>query len=442
MPLPALRSGTVGNPLSGRPLLVYVNVPFCNSKCHFCDWVTRVPVADLRLESRSPQRRAYVGALTRQIAGHAPHLLDAGYIPRIMYWGGGTASILSNDEIRAVHGALARHYPMDDVVEATIESSPDSLDPAKLSLLRSLGFNRISIGVQAFAEERLRMIGRSHSLEQARSSVREAAAAGFDNINIDLIVGFSDQEADEVRSTIEQALELPVNHFSVYPYRASHGTVLRRRISRGQAELDMRRQLDCYLTAREMLEAAGHREYAMSYFGSPQCLADDAYYRLTCDWIGFGSGANSLLNGRYLTNEQGELLRFTSRPLEFDHDVPAHSGGVATNFLAQALTTYLGADARLFEERLGLSLRRLCEIPEVYAYLQRMSRFGELVVDRQGVRIAPDTLAATFVGLSWIDLPVPIGSDADGSDAAGSDADGSDAGGAVAHGTEPAGVAR
>jgi coproporphyrinogen III oxidase-like Fe-S oxidoreductase len=405
MPLPALAPPPTGAP--ERPLLVYLNIPFCNSKCHFCDWVAKVPVRDLRLTAETPQRRGYVESLQAQIDGHAEPLSEAGYRPRIMYWGGGTASILTLDEIQAIHGQLTRRMNLSGLHEATIEGSPESLDPKKLELLRSLGFNRISIGVQAFSDDRLRTIGRSHSADQAVEAVLDAAAAGFDNINIDLIVGFPDQPVEEVTRTVARAVQLPVNHFSVYPYRASPGTVLRKQVGRGQRNLDMLRQLACYEEAASVLLDAGHAQYAMSYFGTPRCQSDEAYYRLTMDWIGFGSGANSLLGGRYLNNDQGGLSRFTADPLAFDRDVPAASTPMAMYFLAQALTTTEGVGARLFEERTGASLRQTCEVSEVNAYLERMNEYGGLEVDAEGIRVRPENLARTFVGLSWIDLPTP-----------------------------------
>ena len=392
-----------------KPLLVYVNVPFCNSKCHFCDWVANVPVRDLRLRSESPSRRRYLDALRAQVAAHAPGLVADGYRPRIMYWGGGTASILDCSEIEHVFSSLTGHLDLGGLAEATIEGSPESLEPDKLHLLRDLGFNRISIGVQAFDDVRLRKIGRSHSADQALTSIDAARAAGFDNINIDLIVGFPDQDLAEVDKTMRQAVTLPVNHFSVYPYRASPGTVLRKQVNRGDAELNMRRQLSAYRLAGDILTGSGFPEYAMSYFGAPRCQSDEAYYQLTMDWIGFGSGANSVLRRRYLNNTQGFLHRYNERPGEFDTDVPAGSPRLTTYFLAQALTTAEGIDARHFQERTGIPLRTACEEPEVYAYLERMSRYGELVVDRNGIRVRREDMARMFVALSWIDLPNTTG---------------------------------
>jgi oxygen-independent coproporphyrinogen-3 oxidase len=380
-------------------------VPFCNSKCHFCDWVVQVPVGDLRLGAQSPGRVRYLNTLATQIRAHAPVLQADGYRPEIIYWGGGTASILSAPEIEQVYGCLAEEFDLSGIRESTIEGSPESLDPDKLRLLRQIGFNRISIGVQSFDDARLRGIGRAHSADQAGAAVRAAAAAGFENVNIDLIVGFPGQSLSEVEQSVRTAVELPINHFSIYPYRASLGTVLRKQINRGNRHLDLNEQFLAYRRAHDVLTAHGFPEYAMSYFGAPRCQSDEAYYQLRMDWIGFGSGANSLINHRYLSNKHGQLHRFNENPTTFDLNAPTASPGLTMHFLSQALTTAEGMDARLFQERTGTPLRVACSHPEVNAYLKKMTKYGRLIVDRTGIRIRREDISRVYVGLNWIETP-------------------------------------
>jgi cytochrome P450/coproporphyrinogen III oxidase-like Fe-S oxidoreductase len=395
--------GGLAAPSLARPVLLYVNIPFCNSKCHFCDWVTEIPVRDLRMTSQASGRLRYLHALQTQVRSQAPALVAAGYHPEIMYWGGGTASILEPGEIETIYGAIAAEIDLDGIAEATIEGSPDSMDIAKLRLLRQLGFNRISIGVQSFEDHRLHKIGRAHSAAQAVKSIEAARAAGFDNVNLDLIVGFPDESLDEVARTARRAAALPVNHFSVYPYRASPGTVMRKQLNRTDRRSDLGHQLDAYRLTSDVLEHHGFAEYAMSYFGGPRCQSDEAYYRLLMDWAGFGSGANSLLGHRFLANKRGQLHRYNARPTEFDVDVPASSPPATLYFLSQALTTIEGMDARLFQERTGVSLRSACGCPEVMSYLESMSEHGRLIIDRNGIRLHREDIAQTYIALNWID---------------------------------------
>ena len=324
-----------------------------------------------------------------------------------MYWGGGTASILSLAEIEALHGALAATFPLGGIAEATIESSPETLDLAKLRLLRSLGFNRISIGVQSFDDARLRMIGRAHSAATAESSIGLARQAGFDNINIDLIVGFPDQDLAEVEATIRRAVELPVNHFSVYSYRASQGTVMRRKLDREGARTDLRRQLEAYRLAGSILAEHGFAEYTFAYFGTPICLADLSYYQLKMDWIGFGSGSFSVLGGHIKGYSSGKLHRYLAGPAEFDYDVPLSDESQAANFIGHSLTTPEGVSARDFEERSGLSLWTALEFAEVKDYLDQMRQYGTLITDEDGIRFARDDIATVFISMNWIESPAP-----------------------------------
>jgi len=387
-----------------RPLLLYVNTPFCNSKCHFCDWVVKVPIGDLRLGPESEGRRGHLDALKIQIAEQAPALVER-YRPELMYWGGGTASILSPAEIETLYGALADAFPMAGIVESTIESSPESLSLDKLRLLREIGFNRISIGVQSFSDDRLRMIGRAHSADMAEQSIDLARQAGFDNINIDLIVGFPDQGLDEVEQMMRHAVQLPVNHYSIYAYRASEGTVLRRRLDRNNRKTDLANQLKAYQLASDILTEHGFPEYTFAYFGNPICQADLAYYQMKLDWIGFGSGAFSVIDGRMKGFRAGKLRDYIAHPTDFDYDLPLSAGAQAGSLIGFALTTPEGVDAEVFGQRTGISLAEALELPEVQAYLEQLCQYGELITDSAGIRFAREDIAKVYISMNWHEQP-------------------------------------
>jgi putative oxygen-independent coproporphyrinogen III oxidase len=379
-----------------RPLLVYVNIPFCNAKCHFCCWVAEVPRADLRLTPADSSRSRYIEAVTEQIKAHSPLLRRAGYQPRLMYWGGGTASILTGDEMRRIFEPLQAELDLSQVVEATLEGSPESLDLDKCRLTRSLGFNRVSIGVQTFDDARLRKIGRVHSASQAATAVEAAAAAGFDNINIDLIVGFPGQPHAEIKDNVRIALSLPVNHVSVYVYHVTPGTVMSRQIERGLPATDPVEQVEQYCLVRDMLAAAGFAEYAAGYMGSPPCQAEMAYYALTMDWIGFGSGAGSLLGQRHIANARDGLHRYNQDPTVFDVNIPASTEAVVLKGVFQALGTHEGVRANRLERRLGIPLAEARELPLVKAYLENVQRYGQLISDEVGIRLRREDLVRAW----------------------------------------------
>jgi oxygen-independent coproporphyrinogen-3 oxidase len=374
-------------------------VPFCPSKCHFCFWVAPIPVRDLRLREEEQPRIAYVEALQRQIRHTGPELASRGYQPRLMYWGGGTASILSVREFREVMGTLREHLDLTGVAEATMECSPDTLTEEKLAAYREAGFERISIGVQSFDDKRLIAQGRSHRSAQARRAVQMAADAGFTEINVDLMCGLPDETLEEFEASARAAVTLPVTHISLYPYNPIRGTVAARRVDRGDSQLDRDERLTAYIRGREIFEAAGFPEYAMSYFGRTPCRADLAYYRLEMDYVGFGSGAGSILDGEYFYNHR-ILREYLADPLGYDERVPA-TNKAEDYLLFHGLTLFDGVDARQWQDRLGVPLQEILVRPQLAEFVSMLERDGGLIRDEQGIRLPRERIAPTLIGMYY-----------------------------------------
>ena len=202
-------------------------------------------------------------------------------------------------------------------------------------------------------------------------------------------------------------MSLPVNHYSVYSYRASQGTVLRRRLDRAKARTDLRKQLEAYRLAATILAGHGFDEYTFAYFGAPICRADLAYYQMKLDWIGFGSGAFSVLRGRTKGFAGGKLHRYIANPTEFDFDVPLSDQSQAANLIGFALTTPAGVDAGVFRERTGTSLWTALEYPEVKEYLDQLGQHAPLITDEAGIRFGREDIAKVFISMNWTEAPEP-----------------------------------
>lgn len=386
------------------PLLLYVHVPFCTSKCHFCDWVADVPTRDLRQDSRSPARIAYLEALKAQIRYWGPRLED--YRPEILYWGGGTASILTEEEIVQLAGALRESFDLSGLSEATIESSPETLTAGKLACLFEQGFRRISIGVQSLDDARLQEIGRAHDAETGCRSVELARQAGFDDVNVDLISGLPGERLREREAALERAAGLPNNHYSVYPYRAANGTVLAKLIrNKDRYRITLEQQVEAYRHVQRTLEAAGFSEYCFNFFGSPPCRSDMAYFRLEMDWIGFGAGATSLLRRRYLSTARADLKGYLADPCRFTEDVPASSPGVMSRLAYQSLSTPWGMEAGLWRERLGVEPAEAAEEPSVRYLLDFFRRACGVTCDEAGIRLPRQEIARAFIHLQFLNAP-------------------------------------
>lgn len=389
-----------------KPLLVYVHVPFCTAKCLFCDWVTEISPADLRLDSTAAPRRRYIDALAREIETRGRSLVDAGYEARILYWGGGTASILTEDEIGRIMAVLTATFGCGELIEATIECSPETLSASKLALFRALAFDRISIGVQSFDDRRLHLIGRQHDAALATSAVQDAWDAGFSDINVDLISGFPGETLDEFKSSMLRALALPVSHVSLYPYRPALGTGMRTTLRDGRAgTVRLSEQLDAYHLGRCLLEETGLHEYALAHFGRTQCQSDLAYFQLRMDWAGFGSGATSLLSRTFSRTRNGGLHTYIGRSTEPDDVQPASTPGLLNRWLYQALSTFEGADAALWLERTGIPLAQTLDLQESRQLLARLRMTCDVERDERGIRLRREGIARAFIRMLFASAP-------------------------------------
>jgi len=198
---------------------LYIHIPFCQSRCRYCDFNTYAGLEGLF--------EAYVRALIREItlAGPAP--------ARTVYLGGGTPTVLPLSHLAQILDAVRAAFALSEDAEVTIEANPGTVDAGTLAALRERGVNRLSLGVQSFADDELRLLGRIHTAEQAAAALAAARQAGFENVSLDLIYGLPDQTAAHWRFSLERALALEPEHLSLYALSVEAGTPLARDIARG-----------------------------------------------------------------------------------------------------------------------------------------------------------------------------------------------------------------
>ena len=398
-PLEASTPDLLSSTPDRRLLMLYVHIPFCMSKCHFCDWVARIPKRDLLRRPDDPVRGTYVDALCREVRERGDQLSQAGTVPYVLYWGGGTASSLTTPEIEAVAGAFQEAFDMSSVAESTIECSPDTISEDKLHLFRSLGFTRFSSGVQSLDDARLKLLGRRHTAEQARGVVGLARDAGFADINIDLMCGFPDQPLAEVEKMVAEAVELPITHLSIYPFRPSAGTVMRARVDDGRAHLDIRSQMLAFYRARAIAIEAGFEEYASGYFGRP-ALNVFMPFQLRLETVGFGSGAVSLLDRRYLAHSPGQLRNYIEDPLRWDVDQAVSDPAVAFSFIRSGLSIFDGILRAEWEHQTGTTLEDVLAQPALRPLMKYLRSSG-LIESPRGIRLPPERVARALINLSF-----------------------------------------
>ncbi len=284
--------------LSLRPLGIYIHVPFCTTRCGYCDFNTYT-AAELGSEPGA-SRAGYVDAAIHEL-GLAARVLggDAPAVSTI-FVGGGTPTVLPPDDLGRLIAAVHRHFGLAPDAEVTTESNPESIDAAGLHRLRGLGFNRISFGMQSVVPHVLATLDRTHSPGRPLRAVAEAKAAGFANISLDLIYGTPGESATDWLESLDAALSAAPEHISAYALIVEEGTRLAARIRRGELpHTDDDDLADKYLIADDRLTAAGHAAYEVSNWSrsaATRCRHNLGYWR-SHHWWGIGPGAHSHVGG-------------------------------------------------------------------------------------------------------------------------------------------------
>lgn len=285
---------------ASRPLGFYLHVPYCATRCGYCDFNTYT-ATELRgsggvLASRDnyAQTLADEVRLARKVLGDDPRPV------RTVFVGGGTPTLLAARDLVAMLAAVRDEFGLADDAEITTEANPESVDEAYLSELRESGFNRVSFGMQSAKQHVLKVLDRTHTPGRPEACVAEARAAGFEHVNLDLIYGTPGETDDDWRATLDSAIGAGPDHVSAYALIVEEGTQLARRIRRGEVPMtDDDVHADRYLIADEVLGNAGFSWYEVSNWAtseSGRCLHNELYWR-GADWWGAGPGAHSHVGG-------------------------------------------------------------------------------------------------------------------------------------------------
>jgi oxygen-independent coproporphyrinogen-3 oxidase len=263
----------------------YVHIPFCASRCDYCDFATWTDRAHL------------VGAYVDAVVTDVEHRRGEGRGPASsVFFGGGTPSLLPAAQLARILAAIARAPG----AEVTVECNPDSVDGEQLAIYRAAGVNRLSFGVQSLAPHVLEGLGRTHDPENVARAIETARGVGFDNVNVDLIYGAPGETPDDWQRTVAGALALGVEHVSAYALTVEPATPLGRNVAAGRAAApDDDDQAEKYVAADEMLRAAGFEWYEISNWARPEraCRHNRVYWSQG-EYLAFGCAAHGHTDGR------------------------------------------------------------------------------------------------------------------------------------------------
>jgi oxygen-independent coproporphyrinogen-3 oxidase len=281
---------------------LYLHVPFCQAICSYCNFNRGLLDGDLK--------RQYVNALEQEIRSSArPHPrverdLSRPETPRAdtIFFGGGTPSLLEPGEVARLLRACGDAFSLPADPEITVETNPETATLERLCGFREAGVNRISFGVQSFDDDMLARLGRVHSAERARTAVRMARAAGFDNVSLDLMFWLPGQTLASWLGTVDEAVALEPDHLSLYLLELYPNAPLKESLARTpQADDDIAAEM--YLEALSRLDAAGFEQYEISNVARPgRASRHNLKYWHAGEWHGFGCGAHSTVDGHRWKN--------------------------------------------------------------------------------------------------------------------------------------------
>ncbi len=278
---------------------MYVHVPFCASRCGYCDFNTYT-AAEL---GPGVRRTDFADQVIAELA-LARNVLGTGRRVDTVFFGGGTPTLLPPDDLARILAAIGDAFGLATDAEVTTEANPESVDPEALKRLRGAGFTRVSLGMQSAVPHVLAVLDRQHSPGRAVAAAREARYAGFDHVNLDLIYGTPGERAEDWERSLAEVAEAiadgAVDHVSAYSLIVEDGTRLAARIRRGElATPDPDEAADRYLAAERILAAAGLSWYEVSNWSADagsQCRHNQLYWH-SDDWWGLGPGAHSHVGG-------------------------------------------------------------------------------------------------------------------------------------------------
>lgn len=373
-----------------RALEIYIHIPFCRSKCRYCDFVSWP-------ERDSDQIARYFEALDKEIAAF---LQNRTHPVRSVYFGGGTPSAVDTKYLSKVICALEGKFGFDfktAAFEKTIEVNPKTVDHKDLQVYKALGFNRISVGVQSFNDRLLQIVGRPYHAADALQTLEDAAAAGFDNISADLMFGLPEQTLADVENTLDRLTkDALVQHVSCYSLIVEPGTVFEKWQREGRLALPEEKvERDMYHLICRRLAENGFEQYEISNFARPGYLSrhNSGYWDLT-PYAGFGLGAASLLLENKAPGEDGAFLRKTTtadfdtylqNPAACDEKHRLSKKEAEGDYMFLGLRRTKGVDDKDFQTLFGESIENRYA-GEIFSLIE------EGLLEREGSRIRLTTL--------------------------------------------------
>ena len=352
-----------------KSLGIYIHTPFCAKKCAYCDFYSAP--GDKKAYS------LYADALCRHV--EESNMVQSNYRVDTVYFGGGTPSLMPVREIEQVMKALRTNFNISDDAEITIEANPDSIDLKKLKKLKSLGFNRISIGAQSSNDAELATLGRIHDFNGVKAAASDARAAGFENLSLDLMYGIPYQTMESFKKSLLDILDLSPEHISFYALKLEEGTPMAQRADAYTFPNDDT-VADMYIMAAALLKERGYEQYEISNFakGGKISRHNKKYWNLN-EYLGFGPSAHSFLNNlrfSYVKDTSAYIDGILKNGVIIDSREEIYPSEQASEYIMLSLRTTEGISPTVFEDRYSIFFDEIEKTLSKFSQMGLAERFG------------------------------------------------------------------
>ena len=343
---------------------IYVHIPFCLKKCNYCDFVSFPKESNLSL---NPDDYAY--RVCAEIE-NTPEDTKSRYTVDSVYFGGGTPTCISADMIGRILLSLKKNFILSDDAEITIEANPETVSEKLPGILKFLGFNRISMGVQSLDDGVLGLLGRVHNSDKAEKAFELLRKGGFENVNLDLMFGVPGQTLDIWKNTVDRVIAMDPEHISFYSLQIEEDTPFYEEYKKGSLDIpSWKENREMYSYAIGALKRAGYIHYEISNSAKPgfECRHNLKYWTMK-PYLGFGTSAHSFMDGKRFFNT--DELKYVRKYEETDEDEVLER---MSDFVFTELRLIKGVDIDQFEELFGCRFEdvfgALLEDKELSAYL-------------------------------------------------------------------------
>ena len=364
---------------------IYVHIPFCVRKCNYCAFLSGA--------SDEALRERYVKALCEEIRIRARLMSDHAHgVFDTIFFGGGTPSLLSSDQVARIISELKANFNIDDEAEITLESNPATLSMESLKGYRDAGVNRLSMGVQSMDDDILRRLGRIHTAGDVIRDMQNAREAGFDNINLDLMFAVPDSSLDTTISDIEAVTSLGPEHISFYSLQLEEGTAFFKAFEMGKlTEITDEIDRAMYHAGTKLLKEKGYEHYEISNFAkrSYESRHNLKYWEMA-PYMGLGLGASSFIYNSRVMNvcSLDEYFNLTGKGLAPYAEV--HKNSERDNVAEAVFTGLRKVEGIRYEDVLG-SYEKFWEYySDVFEEACEYEREGKLIIDEEGMRLTSD----------------------------------------------------